>query len=697
MKTASASTTASGQAQARPPAPAGKANGRDHSVAALNGARPGNSPEDKADSTGAVPATAEELAKAAEATGKDGVEIRADDYGTRNGRMVGFKWERNAEVPFYLCNFVARITHELHTDAGTLFRIEVQLLDGSKRSFVLTTAEFANPRRWVAERLGVRASITVGQNDRVTAAIEAISRVIGFIEQKAAIATGYTVHNGSLVYVAPNRVIALPGVDTSGLILHLPDEVRRYSLAEPPTGQALVDALQAAARIPAIGKLSVTLPPWLMAFRAALPHLPAPAYVVWPHGLTGVFKSSYNAVVLNLFGRRWHYREMTGTFLDTKTSVEAAIHYPRGMLAVLDDAVADSRRGIEAVASVVSFVLRAVGNGTGRGRFKSDLSRHPTRDPRAAVIINAEGLPPGGSGSTAARALTVHMKKGDIDKERLSQAQQDGHDGVLEAAMSAFIQTMLAEDQDRFVAAFEANRRRYRDQVEAALRQAGVHGRTVDAVGDLMATAEVVTEVFGRHGVPLPFDIAEALSVLTDSGGAHSATVAGSEPVEMFRRTLRELIESGRAQIAEKKTGGRPAVNAGAWGWPRIRLDTLRTKDGVVIGCADIQGTHDIGLDVDEVFLRRDETYAVVLDALRKAGETLGLDLNSMWAALVDRGLVTVDAKAPKPTFRVRLNGVQQRFMKCKVAILSEEDSDATGEAREVEEVPDPDDPTTCY
>ncbi len=51
-------------------------------------------------------------------------------------------------------------------------------------------------------------------------------------------------HNGSPVFVAPNRVIALPGVDTSGLILHLPDEVQRYSLAEPPTGKALVDALR---------------------------------------------------------------------------------------------------------------------------------------------------------------------------------------------------------------------------------------------------------------------------------------------------------------------------------------------------------------------------------------------------------------------------------------------------------------------
>ncbi len=82
---------------------------------------------------------------------------------------------------------------------------------------------------------------------------------------------------------------------------------------------------------------------------------------------------------------------------------------------------------------MAGFVLRAVGNGAGRGRFKSDLSRHPTRDPRAAVIITSERLPPGGSGSAAARALTVHMKAGDIDKGKLSLAQQDGRDGVLES------------------------------------------------------------------------------------------------------------------------------------------------------------------------------------------------------------------------------------------------------------------------
>ncbi len=114
-------------------------------------------------------------------------------------------------------------------------------------------------------------------------------------------------------------------------------------------------------------------------------------------------------------------------------------------------------------------------------------------------------------------------------------------------------------------------------------------------------------------------------------------------------------------------------------------------------GCADIESLHEIGLGVREVYLRRGETYAVVLEALRKAGETLGLDLNSMWSALIDRGLVLPDTKAGKPTVRKRMGGEQKRFMRCKVEILSEEDSDATREAREVEEPTDPDDPTTCY
>ena len=66
-----------------------------------------------------------------------------------------------------------------------------------------------------------------------------------------------------------------------------------------------------------------------------------------------------------------------------------------------------------------------------------------------------------------------------------------------------------------------------------------------------------------------------------------------------------------------------------------------------------------------------------------------------MWAALIDRGLVTVDAKSGETTHRVRVSGVRKRFMKCKVAILSEEDSDATD--RSVEAQPtDPDDTTTC-
>ncbi len=70
MRTGSVSNTASSQVHARQRAPGRKANGRDHSVAALNGAGPGNSHQDDADSIGAAPATADDLAKAAEATGK---------------------------------------------------------------------------------------------------------------------------------------------------------------------------------------------------------------------------------------------------------------------------------------------------------------------------------------------------------------------------------------------------------------------------------------------------------------------------------------------------------------------------------------------------------------------------------------------------------------------------------------------------
>ena len=58
-----------------------------------------------------------------------------------------------------------------------------------------------------------------------------------------------------------------------------------------------------------------------------------------------------------------------------------------------------------------------------------------------------------------------------------------------------------------------------------------------------------------------------------------------------------------------------------------------------------------------------------------------------VWAALIDRGLVIPGTD--KSAVLVRVNGAQQRLMRCKVEILSEDDSDAAGGAREVEEVPD--------
>jgi hypothetical protein len=538
--------------------------------------------------------------------------------------MVSFTEKEKVEVPFNLCNFRCQITHELRGSEGSVYRLKAWLHDGQVREFMLRPREFGAPKVWVPEQLGSEASITVGHSERMTAAVETTSQALGIIKQHAIMQIGYATHGDTPIFVAPNLVLTLPGADTSKLILHLPSEVARYSVAEVPTGVDLTAALEAAARVLDIGPLRVVLPQWLMAFRATLPFIPPPRYAIWLFGVTGSLKSSTAAVCQNFFGRTWHHQQLPASFLDTVTILESAVHFPRHMLTVIDDAKGDGQRSSDNVEGVAGRILRSIGNGTGRGRSRADLTQHPNRDPRSAVIITSEKQPPGGS--AAARTLTVHMRIGDIDKARLSVSQRDGREGLLESAMTVFIARMLEQSRDPFVAAFGERQRRQRDQAEIALRGiVNLHGRTADTIGDLAATAEVVLNVFRQHGVALPFDAAAAMAVLTGSGGTHSTTIADVDPVVMFRRTLRELLDAGTVQIAERSTGRPPdpaVTNPDRWGWSSQTFG-LRPSAPVVVGYADfteVERARLFGGPPGRVYLRRAGAYAAVVEALRRQG-----------------------------------------------------------------------------
>jgi hypothetical protein len=604
-----------------------------------------------------------------------GPTARVGAYGSSGGRLVYFRRDRSGkhedEIP--LTNFDGRITADLELDDGSgeairHFKLKVTMQGGRVVDLNVPAVDFA-AMRWVDQRLGAKAIVYPTGFSQAPIALKELSVLDGLRSERAVAHLGYAKHGKGTVFVSTDAVLAPSAVDTTGLVLDLPSAAAGFALPPAPTGHDLADALDAAAALLDLGPLAITLPLFLFAHRAALPVAP-PNYVLWLHGLTGTYKSAVGGVFQAFFGKGWSGTKLPGNFLSTTTSIENIVHVGKNVLITLDDAQSDDPKSRQDVLRVIGRLVRGVGNQTSRHRSTSDLRQRPARDPRGAVLVTSEQLPPGHS--AAARLLLVHMTKGAIDVAKLTDAQRDAADGLLAAAMSAFISDTLGQDAGRVgrVADWFTKVAVHHRATAAGLlgSPSGAHARTPDIVADLLAAAEVVLGVYKRLGVALPFDLTLAGTVLADAGIAQAGELSTADPVTTFRGALGELLSTGKVRIADKGTGAQPQdVDGRMWGWVAGAAHTTPT-----IGYAEVERAFLLGETVDRVYLRPGLVWSAVRDFLTKRGIDLGMGERSLWRSLADSGLVARGADAATKT--VWVAGAPLRVLDCSVEILDSSD-----------------------
>jgi DNA primase catalytic core len=188
----------------------------------------------------------------------------------------GIRWWRttsNGVVPIQLTNFDAHVIANIVEDDGVeisqAFEIEASLNGRATRRMTITVERFA-AMHWPSELLGAQALVYpgFGVRDHARAAIQLLSKDI--TERRVYKHTGWRRLPGhGWVYLHSGGALGADG-PVADIAVALPDALMPLILPTPPTGAALVAAIQASRRIPNVASDAVSIPLWAAIWRVIL-------------------------------------------------------------------------------------------------------------------------------------------------------------------------------------------------------------------------------------------------------------------------------------------------------------------------------------------------------------------------------------------------------------------------------------------
>lgn len=523
-------------------------------------------------------------------------------YLIRDGRICRRKQTQHGEVIIPLSNFVARIIEEVAHDDGVQVKrflsIAGQHVDGSHLPAASVEASQFSNMRWVTPNWGTHAIVEAGQStqDHLRAAIQhqspdAKSRYVYTH-------TGWREIDGKMVFLTQEGAIGAEGV-----VVQLEKEMERYRLPTEP--QDLRDAMQTSLRFLGTAPRRVTVPLWAAMYVAPLAPLVPLKFLLWLVGRSGALKTSLAAVALSHFG------DFTGNelpnWLYTANSLEKYLFLAKDVPFLIDDFAPQSDRNealkMEATAA---RIVRSVGNRSGRGRLRSDLTLNEIYSPRGLVLATGEQLPDGQS--ILARLVTIDLAKGDVDIERLSQAQNE-HTRYPHA-MAGYIR-WLASHWDHLNQTISAS---WLDLRSRAYRE-GQHLRLPEALAslyvgldlglgyavDLGALTESEAKQLGDEG----------WAALVETAERQHTDIEAERPTLHFLTVLGELIAQGKVRLADLGT-------------------TAPSGDGDLIGWQD----------AEYFYLLPSVAYHRVAQFAREAGRHFGIKEMALRKALAEEGFL---------------------------------------------------------
>jgi hypothetical protein len=568
---------------------------------------------------------------------------RAGPYLIKHGAIAHEKTTRDGTVTAPLCNFTARVVEERERDDGVeralTLVLEGKLATGKPLPQIEVTAPQFAGMNWPVAEWGSHAVVFAGQGakDHLRTAIQMLSssapRLVTYTH------FGWRQIEGAHYFLHADGIIGPDGPDGPlSIQVQAPQNLGRFILPEPPTGEALRNAVKASLGVLELAPDAITVPLLAAAYRAVLGDVDFGLHLA---GQTGAGKSELAALAQQHFGAGLDARNLPGSWSSTANALEGLAFAGKDVLVTVDDfAPEGSSYDIARYHATAARLFRAQGNNSGRGRMWADGSLRPDKPPRGLVLSTGEDIPKGHS--IKARTLILELAPDALDWERLTKAQYLASSGVYAEAMAGFI-SWLASDITRRTATFKADHMRERD----ALQQGG-HKRTVDIGAQLLATYRTVLTFAAEVGA---LSDAESFWQRLETGilaalEPQASYQMQSDPVARFSELLAGIFTSGRAHVVDAQTGKEPE-EPGRWGW---RQKTIGTGD---FQRDEWQPQKDsIGwVDGDDLYLEPSSLYAALQGFARDQGDSVPVTERTLYTRLAERGLLA-SREAPRNTIR---------------------------------------------
>jgi hypothetical protein len=583
-------------------------------------------------------------------------------------------------TPISLCNFTARILHDVNEDDGVERRHMQEIeahVSGRTVRFRIPSERFAG-LSWVIEHMGSRAIVQPGQTikDHLRTAIQRLSED-ELTEREVYRHTGWRCIAGAPVYLHAGGALGAAG-EVSGIEVALEPPLDLYRLPAPPVGQALTDAVTGCLSLLTCGLAPdrIVFPLFPFVWGVIVTELPNSVTLV---GRTGARKTELAALGQRHFGPEMDAQHLPGAWDSTGNALEELAFLAKDAVLVVDDfnphgSAQDVRRD----HGKADRLLRAQGNRSGRRRMRQDLTLHAARPPRGLILSTAEESYAGQS--LRARTLMIQVGRDDVNLERLSERQANG--ATYSLAMSGFI-CWVAGRRDELRAIVRSQAEQHRD----ALQAKAPHGRTATICGTGLALLSVFVRFAREVGAVGEREEAELLargeSAFLAVMAVQAEAQTDADPVHAFLRVLASSLGSRCSHLADAVTGEEPRrgseVDEGIArlaGWRRatsqldghVRIEW--TPGGNRIGFVDV----DRGL----AYLIPEAAYQAAQKAFGDSPERIGLGPRSLWKALEEAKLLA-ESDAKRHTKKVRLAGQSINVLVLRLESLSLPGSGTSG------------------
>jgi hypothetical protein len=499
----------------------------------------------------ATGATAEDF------TGVPTEEIEpAGYYLVSSGRLCRRKQTKDGPVTEPLCNFDARVVEEVALDDGAevtrAFTIAGRLPSGD----ALPLARIPAPRfagmAWIPEHWGIRAVVNAGMStrDHLRAEIQTLSSDVR--RRHVFTHSGWREVGGHWIYLT-----ALGAIGATGCEVDLGPELARYAL--PTTPDDPVGAMRVSLDLIRAGlaPAKVMMPVFGAIYRAPTASALPIDVSLWVEGATGSLKSTITALALAHYGAfdRLH---LPGAWTSTVNQLERRAFLLKDMPFVVDD-YAPSGFDARELEMKAGRLIRAAGNGAGRGRLRADLSERPAYPPRGIIIATGEQHPPGQS--ILARTIVTELDRDSVNLDALTTAQATA--GRLPHAMAGYIAWLATRMPTLGPALAEAF---------AAIRgraAAGGHLRVPEAIAHIYLGIDLavnyaaeVGACSGQEGDELR---AQAWATLAEISATQGHLILAERPSHRFLKVLLTLVVKGYGVLLDRGTEGTGRPNLLGW------------------------------------------------------------------------------------------------------------------------------------